>query len=338
MSNLDNLIKMLPKVELHLHIEGSLEPELMFELAQRNSVDIPFKNVEEVREAYNFNNLQDFLDIYYQGMNVLRTEQDFYDLTYAYLTKIASQNVVHTEIFFDPQGHTERGVSFETVISGIKRALDDGRENFEISSKIIMCFLRHLSEESAIETLEQALPFKDIIVGVGLDSSEVGHPPSKFERVFAQAKEKGFKIVAHAGEEGPADYVWEALDLLRVDRIDHGNRSLDDHDLVARLADEKMALTVCPLSNLKLCVVEKLENHPLQKMLSLGLRATVNSDDPSYFGGYMNENFIQIVDALHLNVSEVTKLIENSIDASFLNSDEKKEIHDMLDSALAEAA
>lgn len=331
MTQLHRFIEDMPKVELHLHIEGSLEPELMFALAQRNKIDIPFRSVEEVRQAYNFSNLQDFLDIYYQGMNVLRTEQDYYDLTMAYLKKVAEQNVMHVEIFFDPQGHTDRGVSFDTVIQGITRALDDGHKKLNVSSHLIMCFLRHLSEEAAFKTLEQALPYKNRIIGVGLDSSEKGHPPSKFQRVFQKAREHGFLIVAHAGEEGPPEYVHEALDLLKVNRIDHGNRSLEDAQLTARLVAEKMALTVCPLSNLKLCVVKDMTQHPLKKMLDLGLKATVNSDDPAYFGGYMNENFKAVADALNLGKNDLLKLTRNTIDASFLNDAGKKQLHQRLD-------
>lgn len=323
MTALKNFIENMPKVELHLHIEGSLEPEMLFALAQRNNIKLPFATVEDVRKAYDFTNLQDFLDIYYQGMNVLQTEQDFYDLTYAYLKKSASQNVVHTEIFFDPQGHTERGVAFDTVIGGITRALKDGKKNLGISSHLIMSFLRHLSEEDAFKTLESALPYKADIIGVGLDSSEVGHPPSKFERVFAKAREEGFLVVAHAGEEGPPAYVREALDLLQVNRIDHGNRLLEDQTLIDRVAKSGMALTVCPLSNLKLCVVKDIRQHPIKKMLDLGIKATVNSDDPSYFGGYMNENYLAVADALHLEKSDILKLARNSIDASFLNDNEK---------------
>ncbi len=331
-------IENMPKVELHLHIEGSLEPELMFELAQRNAIDLPFKSVEEVRKAYDFSNLQDFLDIYYQGMNVLRTEQDFYDLTWDYLERVAAQNVMHVEIFFDPQGHTERGVAFETVLNGITRALEDGKKKFGITSKLIMCFLRHLSEEEAFKTLEEALPYKDRITGVGLDSSEVGHPPSKFERVFTKAREEGFKIVAHAGEEGPPEYVYEALDLLKVDRIDHGNRSLEDDALVQRIVGDKLALTVCPLSNLKLCVVDDINAHPLKKMLDLGLKATVNSDDPSYFGGYMNENFIAVTEALDLSEDDLLTLTRNAVEASFLDDDEKARLRGKLDDYTALAA
>jgi adenosine deaminase len=326
-----DFIEGLPKVELHLHIEGSLEPELMFSLAQRNNIDVPFNSVAEVRDAYNFSNLQDFLNIYYRGMSVLQTEQDFFDLTWAYLQKIAVQNVMHTEIFFDPQGHTERGIEFETVLNGITRALHDGKQKLGISSCLIMCFLRHLSEEDAFKTLEQALPHKDKIVGVGLDSSEVGHPPSDFENVFAKAREEGLLAVAHAGEEGPPEYIWEALDLLKVNRVDHGNRSLEDDGLVQRLVDEYIPLTVCPLSNLKLCVVSDLRNHPIRKMLDLGLKATINSDDPSYFGGYMNENFIQVTEALALEESHLTMITRNAIEASFLDDSDKSALQQRLE-------
>lgn len=334
----DSFIEGLPKVELHLHIEGSLEPELMFALAQRNHIAIPFASVEDVRKAYDFGNLQDFLDIYYQGMNVLQTEQDFYDLTWAYLTKIYGQNVRHCEIFFDPQGHTARGVAFATVINGISRALDDGAKKLGITSKLIMCFLRHLSEEAALETLEQALPYKDKLAGVGLDSSERGHPPAKFAHVFAKAQDEGLLLVAHAGEEGPPDYVWEALDVLRVNRIDHGNRALEDAALVKRIAQQGLALTVCPLSNLKLRVVEELKQHPLRKMLQLGLKATVNSDDPAYFGGYMNENYKAITHALGLTEDELLTLAANSIDASFASEAEKNRLHRELDNYRQRAA
>lgn len=313
----------LPKAELHLHIEGSLEPELMFELAQRNGIAIPFASVAEVRAAYAFSNLQDFLDIYYQGMGVLQTEQDFHDLTAAYLARANADAVRHVEIFFDPQGHTERGVAFATAIGGITRALDDARTRDGISSRLIMCFLRHLSEAAADATLDQALPFLDRIDGVGLDSSEIGHPPSKFERVFARARALGLKVVAHAGEEGPPAYVHEALDLLKVDRIDHGNRSLEDAALVARLASEGMTLTVCPLSNLKLCVVDDVAAHPLKAMLDAGLRATVNSDDPSYFGGYVNANYLAVADALDLSKADLVTLARNSFTGSFLSDGDK---------------
>lgn len=311
----------LPKAELHLHIEGSLEPELMFELARRNAIPIPFASVEEVRAAYAFSNLQDFLDIYYQGMSVLVTEQDFHDLTAAYLARARADNVRHVEIFFDPQGHTERGVAFDTVIAGITRALGEARERHGLTSKLILCFLRHLSEAEAEATLDAALPWLDRIDGVGLDSSEVGHPPSKFERVFARARGLGLKLVAHAGEEGPPAYVEEALDLLKVDRIDHGNRSLEDPALVRRLADAGLCLTVCPLSNLKLCVVDDIAAHPLRTMLDAGLAATVNSDDPSYFGGYVNANYLAVADALDLSKAELVTLARNSFTGSFLEDD-----------------
>jgi len=316
-------IARLPKAELHLHIEGSLEPELMFELARRNAIAIPFASVEEVRAAYAFSNLQDFLDIYYQGMGVLITEQDFHDLTAAYLARAHADHVRHVEIFFDPQGHTARGVAFETVIAGITRALDTAKAQYGITSKLILCFLRHLDEADAEATLDEAMPFLDRIDGVGLDSSEIGHPPSKFTRVFARARGLGLKIVAHAGEEGPPAYVHQALDLLKVDRIDHGNRSLEDPALVARLAEAGICLTVCPLSNLKLCVVDDIAAHPLRTMLGAGLVATVNSDDPSYFGGYVNANYQAVADALDLSRAELVTLARNSFTGSFLGDAEK---------------
>ena len=317
------LIRALPKAELHVHIEGTFEPELMFSIAQRNQIDIPYKSVEEVKQAYNFHNLQSFLDIYYAGANVLIHEQDFYDLAWAYFEKCAEDNVVHTEMFFDPQTHTDRGIAFEVVLNGLQRACDDAKAKLGITSRLIMCFLRHLSEEAAFKTLEQAIPFKDQIIGVGLDSSEVGHPPSKFERVFAKAREEGFLIVAHAGEEGPAEYVWEALDLLKVNRIDHGVRSEEDPKLMARLIAEKMPLTVCPLSNLKLCVVDDMADHNIRRLLQQGVHVTVNSDDPSYFGGYMNDNFIAIAESLDLTADELKTLAINSFEASFISDEEK---------------
>lgn len=338
MTQMDQFIAGLPKVELHMHIEGSLEPELMFALAQRNGIAIPFASVEDVRRAYQFSNLQDFLDIYYQGMNVLRTEQDFYDLTMAYLKRVAADNVMHTEIFFDPQGHTSRGVAFKTALDGIGRALDDGEKQLGITSRIIMCFLRHLSEEDAFLTLDQALAHKDRIVGVGLDSSEKGHPPSKFERVFAKARAEGFLIVAHAGEEGPPDYVREALDLLKIQRMDHGNRSLEDPALTKRIAMEGMALTVCPLSNLKLCGVKDMRDHPVKTMLDLGLKATINSDDPAYFGGYMNDNYKAVTDALNLTRDHLVTLARNSIDAAFVDDAAKRVMTARLDQYLKQAA
>ncbi len=314
----------LPKAELHLHIEGSLEPEMLVALAKRNNIAIPFRTVEEARAAYQFSNLQDFLDIYYQGMNVLRTEEDFFDLTMAYLNRARADNVRHAEIFFDPQGHTARGVPFDVAISGILTALAMSRAQFGMTSKLILCFLRHLSEDDAFECLRQGEPWLDRIAGVGLDSSEVGHPPSKFQRVFEAARERGLKLVAHAGEEGPPDYVREALDLLKVDRLDHGNRSLEDDALTARLAASGMTLTVCPLSNVKLCVVKDMRAHPLKRMLAAGLRATVNSDDPAYFGGYVMANFAAVIDALDLDRDDVRALAKNSFAGSFLDEGQKR--------------
>lgn len=318
------LIRALPKAELHVHIEGTFEPGLMFEIAQRNQIAIPYQSVEEVKQAYNFHNLQSFLDIYYAGANVLIHEQDFYDLAWAYFEKCAADHVVHTEMFFDPQTHTDRGIAFATVINGLQRACDDAQRKLGISSRLIMCFLRHLSEEAAFETLEQALPFKAQIIAVGLDSSELGHPPSKFERVFAKARELGFLTVAHAGEEGPAEYVWEALDVLKVNRIDHGVRSEEDPQLMQRLIAEKMPLTVCPLSNLKLCVVNDMAEHNIRRLLQQGVQVTVNSDDPSYFGGYMNDNFIAVAEALELSNEELKQLAVNSFEASFISDTEKQ--------------
>ena len=327
MSNLSlhDFIRQIPKAELHLHIEGTFEPELMFEIAQRNKVAIPYSSVEEVRKAYQFGNLQDFLDIYYAGAAVLQKEEDFYDLTMAYLLKAKEENIVHTEIFFDPQTHTERGIAFKTVITGIHKALLDGEKRLGVTSRLILCFLRHLSEESALKTLEEALPYKEWIAAVGLDSSEVGNPPSKFQKAFEKAAEKGFLTVAHAGEEGDAKYVKEAIDILKIDRIDHGNRSLDDLNLIKEIIDRGLALTVCPLSNLKLQVVKSADLHPLKKMLELGMMATVNSDDPAYFGGYLNANFIVMTDALGLSKEEITLLAKNSFAASFLSEAEKQE-------------
>ncbi|MCX0333042.1 adenosine deaminase [Acinetobacter radioresistens] len=318
------LIRALPKAELHVHIEGTFEPELMFEIAQRNQIDIPYKSVEEVRQAYNFHNLQSFLDIYYAGANVLIHEEDFYDLAWAYFKKCAEDHVVHAEIFFDPQTHTDRGIAFETVLNGLQRACNDAKTKLGISSYLIMCFLRHLSEEAALKTLEQALPYKNQIIAVGLDSSEVGHPPAKFTRVFAKAREAGFLVVAHAGEEGPPEYVWEALDLLKVNRIDHGVRSEEDPVLMQRLIQEKMPLTVCPLSNLKLCVVDDMQQHNIHRLLQQGVKVTVNSDDPSYFGGYMNDNFFAIQKALNLSEAELKQLAINSFEAAFIDNTEKQ--------------
>ena len=323
MQSLKAFIESVPKAELHLHIEGTLEPGLMMKLSGRNAVSLPYRSVDEIRKAYNFSNLQDFLDVYYQGMSVLLTAEDFYDLTWAYLEKVNAQNVTHVEIFFDPQGHTDRGISFETVLEGITRALDDGARRLGISHRLIMCFLRHLSEEAAFETLDLALPHRGRIEGVGLDSSEVGHPPAKFQRVFEKARSLGFRAVAHAGEEGPPEYVREALDLLRIERIDHGNRAMEDAELVRRIAKSGMALTVCPLSNLRLCVVDDMSRHPLPEMLAAGLRVTVNSDDPSYFGGYLNENFLAIAAARDLSIEDVKTLVLNSYRGSFLSDHEK---------------
>ena len=308
----------LPKAELHIHIEGSLEPEMMLSLAARNGVSLQYSSLDEVKEAYQFNCLQDFLDLYYQGMSVLLTEQDFFDLTWAYLQRCAADHVVHTEIFFDPQGHTARGVAFGEVIEGIYAALVQAEKELGITSRLIMCFLRHLSEASAQETLHEARPWLDRIEGVGLDSSELGHPPGKFKNVFAEASALGLRRVAHAGEEGPPEYVREALDVLDVHRIDHGNRAMEDDALVARLARSGVPLTVCPLSNQKLQVCPDLSNHPIRAMLKAGLRACVNSDDPAYFGGYVNANFNALIDAISLSESEIRQLVRNSFRGSFL--------------------
>jgi adenosine deaminase len=322
MTDLTAFISGLPKAELHIHIEGSLEPELMFELGRRNGIELPFASIDDVRAAYQFSNLQDFLDIYYQGAAVLQTEADFHDLAMAYFHRLAADGGVHAEIFFDPQTHTDRGISFETVIKGLASAQAQARTELGLSSGLIMCFLRHLEEAAAFDTLRQAEPWLQHIIGIGLDSSELGHPPSKFERVFEAASQMGLRLVAHAGEEGPPAYVYEALDALAVHRIDHGNRSLEDPGLVQRLVNEQMTLTVCPLSNLKLCVVEDLAQHPLKRMLDLGLKATVNSDDPAYFGGYLNENYFAVVKALGLGRDDVLKLARNSFQGSFLSQDD----------------
>ena len=317
-------INKIPKTELHLHIEGSLEPDLMFKLSKRNKIEIPFKSVEEIRSAYNFTNLDSFLKIYYQGSNVLITEEDFFDLTWEYILRCKKDNIVHTEIFFDPQSHLPRGVNFDTVISGIDKALQKAEDEFNISSKIIMCFLRHLDEESCFDVLNQACKHRDKIIGVGLDSSEKGNPPSKFKRLFEQAIAEGFLTVAHAGEEGPPEYIWDSLNLLKIKRVDHGVQCLNDKKLVEKLVKDQIPLTVCPLSNVKLCVFDKLENHNLKKMLDKGLRVMVNSDDPAYFGGYLNKNLIETSKALNLELSDVKKLIENSFKSSFLNDENKK--------------
>ena len=321
---MDRFLHDLPKAELHLHIEGTLEPEMMFALSKRNDVPVPYLSADAVRRAYVFQGLQTFLDIYYAGCNVLLTEQDFYDLTWAYLQRAALQNVRHAEIFFDPQTHTGRGVAFETVVNGIHRALQDGQQRFALSSRLILCFLRHLSADDAMATLQQALPFKDRITAVGLDSSEVGHPPEKFQAVFDRARQEGWLTVAHAGEEGPAEYVWQALDLLKVQRIDHGVRSLEDKKLVERLVDEQVPLTVCPLSNVKLQLFRSLEQHNLKAMLDQGVCATVNSDDPAYFGGYVEDNFSAVQSALKLSREDIVQLAKNSFRASFLPVDDKQ--------------
>ncbi|MGD9931193.1 MAG: adenosine deaminase [Mangrovibacterium sp.] len=332
MSDLPDFIAGLPKAELHLHIEGTLEPELLFKLAERNQIQLKYQSVDELRQAYRFNNLQDFLNIYYEGANVLREEQDFYDLTWAYLLKCREQHVVHTEIFFDPQTHTSRGILFATVINGINHALQDAKEKLDISSRLIMCFLRHLDEASAFQVLEQALDYKDLIVGVGLDSSEKGNPPSKFERVFSKAREEGFLTVAHAGEEGPVEYVREAVDLLKVFRIDHGNASINDEQLADELVKKKIPLTVCPLSNLALNVVPDLKSHPLKKLLDRGLLVTVNSDDPAYFGGYINENYLAIARALNLSRADLCQLARNSFRGSLLTAKEQEKYLNSVDS------
>jgi len=318
-------IKKAPKAELHLHIEGTLEPEHMFELAKRNNVSIPYNNVEEVKSAYNFKNLDSFLNIYYQGSKVLIHEKDFFDLTWAYILKCKEDNIVHTEIFFDPQSHLDRGISFDIVINGISKALDKANLEFGLTSKIIMCFLRHLDEESGFKVLDQALKYKNKIVGVGLDSSELGNPPKKFEKLFQKARDEGFLTVAHAGEEGPPEYIWDSINLLKVKRIDHGVQSLKDEKLVDLLIKEQIPLTVCPLSNIKLCVFDKIENHNLKKMLNKGLRVMVNSDDPAYFGGYLNKNLIETQLALDLSLEEIKTLAINSFKSSFLKDGKKKE-------------
>ncbi|MFS1863290.1 adenosine deaminase [Vibrio lentus] len=323
---MDSFIKKLPKVELHLHIEGTLEPELMFELAKRNNVSIPFENPDQVREAYQFHNLQSFLDIYYQGANVLIHQRDFYDLTWAYLLKCQQDNVVHTEIFFDPQTHTERGIGFDTIVGGITQALQKAEQELGISSQLIMCFLRHLDEDSAFETLKQALPYKDKIIAVGLDSSEQGNPPEKFKHVFQEAINQGFLTVAHAGEEGPAQNISDALSLLGITRIDHGIRCVEDDDLMEQLIAKRTPLTVCPLSNTKLKVFETMQQHNIVKLLRKGLCVTINSDDPAYFGGYMNDNFLAVANAHPLTKSELAQFSINAIEASFVSPQARQEL------------
>lgn len=322
--SLQSYVDGLPKAELHVHIEGTLEPELLFSLAQRNDVKLPYADVDALRQAYAFTRLQDFLDIYYQGMQVLLAERDFYDLASAYLRKAHEQNVQHVEVFFDPQGHTSRGVAFDTVMAGLTAALTDATENYGMTSELILCFLRHLDQRDAQSTLDAALDHRSRIIGVGLDSSELGHPPEKFADVFARAGANGFKLVAHAGEEGPPEYVWQALDVLHVHRIDHGNRALEDAALVSRIRHDNIALTVCPLSNLRLCVVDDAARHPIKRMLDLGLMATINSDDPAYFGGYMNENFMVVAEALGLAPEDCLTLAKNAFAASFLSEADKQ--------------
>ncbi len=337
MIDLQSFITRLPKAELHLHIEGSLEPELMFALAERNGIAIPFASVHEVRAAYDFSNLQDFLDIYYAGAGVLQTEADFHDLAMAYFDRAAADGVVHAEIMFDPQTHTDRGIAFDTVMRGLLSAMQGAETKHGMTSALIMSFLRHLSEEAAFETLNMAEPWLDRITAVGLDSSEVGHPPAKFARVFAAARAKGLKLVAHAGEEGPPEYVFEALDLLQVDRIDHGNRALEDEALVERLAREAMTLTVCPLSNLKLCVVGDLAEHPIDRMLAEVLKPTINSDDPAYFGGYIADNYHALAKARGLTRDDLATLARNSFTGSFLPSDVVSRHLDAIDTFMTTA-
>lgn len=334
---MDAFIRDLPKAELHIHIEGSLEPELMFALAQRNGIELPYGSVEEIRAAYEFSNLQDFLDIYYAGAGVLQTEQDFYDMTWAYLERAKADAVRHTEIFFDPQTHTDRGIPFETAITGIHKALVDGHDELGISFRLIPNFLRHLSADAAMQTLVQALPYRAWITGFGLDSSEVGHPPEKFTAVFERARAEGFLTVAHAGEEGPPDYIVQALDLLGVARIDHGVRCMEDDALVERLRAAQVPLTVCPLSNVKLRVFDRIEDHNLAHLLARGLKVTVNSDDPSYFGGYVNANYRAVADGLGLERADLVTLARNSFEAAFLSADERAPLLAELDAYAADA-
>lgn len=325
------LIEKLPKAELHLHIEGTLEPEMMFSLAQRNGIKLRFKSVEAVRAAYNFTDLQSFLDVYYDGAKVLIHERDFYEMTFAYLERVSKQNVKHVEIFFDPQTHTDRGIAFDTVVTGIHKALESARKMLSVSGHLIMCFLRHLDADAAMKTLEQALPYKNWIIGVGLDSGEQGNPPEKFAKVYERARAEGFLPVAHAGEEGPPEYIRQALDLLKVLRVDHGVRCLEDDALVERLVRQRIPLTVCPLSNLKLCVVKSLAEHPLKKMLDKGLVATVNSDDPAYFGGYVEANYAKVQEALGLTEHDIITLAKNGFEASFIADEEKRRYIAMID-------
>jgi len=328
--NIETYIRQIPKAELHLHIEGTLEPELMFAIAKRNNLKIPYSSVAELKKVYNFHNLQEFLDIYFESTKVLQNTQDFYDLTFAYLQKAKQQNILHTEIFFDPQTHTERGIKFATIISGIHQALEDGEKQLGISSKLIMCFLRHLSEDSASKTLHEALPFKKWLVAVGLDSTEKNRPPEMFQNVFAKARQEGLLTVAHAGEEGPAEYIWQALNLLKGSRIDHGDHAIDDEVLMQELITKQIPLTMCPLSNYKLQVTPDLNQHPLKTMLDRGLQVTINSDDPAYFSGYINENYLAMQKAQNLTMRDIYKLAENSFKASFLEAEKKQEMLEKL--------
>jgi adenosine deaminase len=336
-NSLQALAQAMPKAELHMHIEGSLEPELIFQLAKRNNVNLAWESVDRLRQAYAFTDLQSFLDIYYAGASVLLTEQDFYDMTRSYLLRAKADNVRHAEIFFDPQTHTERGVAFETVFNGITGAMNDAQKEWGMSGGLIMCFLRHLPEEDAFSTLEQALPYRDGLLGVGLDSSERGHPPEKFARVFARCRELGLHVVAHAGEEGPPEYIRSALDVLKAERIDHGVRCVEDEALMARLVREKVPLTVCPLSNVKLCVFDRLQNHNLLQLLDAGIVAMVNSDDPAYFGGYVNDNFDALIEALPVQAHHLKQLARNSFSAAFLNSAQKQTYLQEVDRFFAQA-
>ncbi|HET7909637.1 MAG TPA: adenosine deaminase [Nitrospira sp.] len=330
-----HLAQRMPKAELHLHIEGTLEPEMTFRLADRNGVRLPYQSVEALRQAYAFNNLQEFLNVYYSGMSVLRTEDDFYDLTWAYLQRAHKDNVVHAELFFDPQAHVERGIPLGVQITGIRHALRHGNAQLGISSKLILSFLRHLPEAQAFETLNLARPFLNQIDGFGLDSSEIGHPPEKFARVFARCRELGFKITVHAGEEGPPGYVYEALDVVSADRIDHGNHSLDDPALVQRLKHEGTTLTVCPLSNLKLCVVKAMDQHPILTMLNAQLKATVNSDDPAYFGGYINDNYRAVIEHLPVTRQHLYRLACNAFEGAWISEQEKAAHLEQVDGVFA---
>lgn len=333
--SIEKFIREIPKAELHLHIEGSFQPELMFEIAKRNQIPLKYNSVEELKKAYEFSCLQDFLDIYYTGAGVLITEEDFYDLTMDYFRACQKENVIFTEIMFDPQTHTKRGIPFETVIKGIQKAREEAKQKYGIDSLLIMSYLRHLTEEDAFETLQQSLPYKNLIKTVGLDSSEKGNPPSKFARVFVASVKEGYIPVAHAGEEGDADYIWEAIDILKVQRIDHGNRCLQDENLVKEIVKRDLALTVCPLSNLELRNVDVLTNHPLKKLMDKGIKVTVNSDDPAYFGGYLNENFLQIQKALHLTKEDIVELVKNAFKYSFATEEQKREYLQKVDDFVA---